>query len=85
MKKPETYVRCEQCDALMLKESPAPKEQYAKGRIEIRGGIVLLSPAIVKANKKKGVADGHAASFDGYYCDRHCLNAKLDSILWPKK
>ena len=89
MKRAETYLRCENCDAMILEISPPTKEQYKQGLIELgmrgdicSGGSVLLD---VKDKPNKSVA--HSADLRGAFCDWRCL---LEYILrargekWPE-
>jgi DNA-directed RNA polymerase subunit RPC12/RpoP len=84
MKKEENYVRCEHCDKQILRVSPPTKEQYERGQIHMMYGSLLLPEQVVRNRTRPGNSGSHCTDLSGYYCDKHCLIAHIESILKTK-
>jgi hypothetical protein len=80
-KKVRQITNCEYCDKQIILDGPVHDEYYENGRIDIADGMILLSKAIVKKYHKKGFADDHARSIDGYYCNLECFINRIKNIL----
>ena len=77
MKKTQTLKYCEFCDKALLDVSPPTTEQYEQGMITIREGSVCLNELV---SAKRG---GHAAYFEGTYCNLGCLMSQILKLLKP--
>ena len=73
MQKVRNVARCEFCKKDIELESPPPRTQYERGRIEIGNlsTVLLDKPSSSKA---------HAADISGYYCDSECLVGRITEL-----